>query len=79
MTALTREPVCPVTRKLVALLDDKHERCPAARSLNFADRLDSLEVEAIETDVAPTTLVLIRVAREATEFAEKIASRSRRV
>ena len=77
MTALTSEAGCSVSRRLIELLEEAREPS-ATRVLSFGDRLDALEVEALENRAPGATLVMIRAAREAIEFAERLASRSRR-
>lgn len=78
MTALTSEVGCFVSRKLIELLEDARGPSTASQGQSFGDRLDALEVEALENRVPGATLAMIRVAREAVEFAERIATRTKR-
>ena len=67
MTALVSEPTGSMDRKLIELLEDK---CTA----HFSDQLDAIEVEALEKCAPDATLMMIRVARDTIEFAERIAA-----
>lgn len=78
MSALTAGQGCSVSQKLINLLEEAREFHPTKQAASFGDRLDTLEVEALEQSAPGATLVMIRVAREAIEFAERIATRSRR-
>lgn len=78
MSALASESVYSVSRKLLDLLEEARHPRLTTHASNFNDRLDALEVEALETCTAGGTLVVIRAAREAVAFAERIAIRSPR-
>ena len=78
MAAFASGQSCSISQRLVELLEQAREPCSATPTASFGDRLDALEVEALERCAPGATLVMIRVAREAIEFAERIAIRSRR-
>ena len=76
MTAFARPSADSFQQKLIALLEDGRDRNAVARSRDFSVRLDALEVEAVEHCAPDSTLTMIRVAREAVQFAERIGARA---
>lgn len=78
MTSLTRDSSKAVSQKLIELLEEARGPGGAGQSVSFSDRLDALEVEALESCAPGTTLAMIRVAREAVEFAERITTSASR-
>ena len=75
MTALAIRQPCSVHRKLIELLEEARRPIQTPAPTGFDDRLDALEVEAVVNCAPDSTLVMIRVAREAVGFAESIAGR----
>ena len=78
MTALAMRQPCSVHRRLIDLLEEARLPIEASAPLGFDDRLNALEVEAVVNCAPDSTLVMIRVAREAVGFAEHIAGRRSR-
>ena len=78
MPALANEAACSVSQKLLALLQEARDPCRGVEGPSFSDRLDTLEIEALETCAAGGTLVVISMAREAVRFAERVSRPSRK-